>query len=119
MTLQFQTSKIYSMRSACNHDAVWTFEVLRRTAKTVWLKDLVSGETRQCRVTASLCGGYEMCLPLGRYSMAPVLTAEKEVAPEADPAPAATPADPRSDAIDRAENVVRLSDWRHLKAVNG
>lgn len=71
--MKFETGKTYMMRSVCNYDCVWTAEVVKRTAKTVTL--LMDGETKNCRVREY--EGVEEVMPLGRYSMAPVLKADR------------------------------------------
>ena len=74
---KFITGKTYSARSSCNYDAVWSFKVVKRTAKTLSLKDSRTGEVFTKRAKPSYCGSYETCLPLGSFSMAPILTSEK------------------------------------------
>jgi len=67
----FEAGQTYSARSACDHEARFTFNVTRRTAKSVWLDD---GETVR-RVAIHKANGQEIAFPMGRYSMAPVLRA--------------------------------------------
>ena len=57
-------------------DYVWTFEVVARTAKFVTLRDR-HGDTRRVKIHVSERSGepYEWALPLGTYSMAPVVWA--------------------------------------------
>ena len=74
---KFEVGTTYSMRSACNQDCVWTFTVTARTAQTITLTD---GKARQqCRIskTISQYRGAESVFPLGQYSMAPILSADK------------------------------------------
>lgn len=73
----FTVGTTYACRSFCDHDLVWTFTVTKRTARFVTLED-GHGETR--RVGVRVWNGAEHCSPLGTYSMAPVLTADKAVA---------------------------------------
>lgn len=72
---QFEIGKEYSMRSPCDHECVWTYTVTARTEKTITLTD--GKKTIKCRIIANLSNfrNAESVLPLGRYSMAPVLTA--------------------------------------------
>lgn len=72
---QFETGKTYTMRSACMHDCTWTYTVTERTAQTVTITD--GKEVKRCRIVKqdSLYRGAETIFPLGRYSMAPSLTA--------------------------------------------
>ena len=89
------TPGFYSTRSACDYDCIFTYEITRVSAKSVWIKTR-DGEGEQRRgIVKSESGDY--VLPEGSYSMCPVITPEKrnadeveEVTPEA-PAPAATP----------------------------
>ena len=71
----FEANKTYSMRSACDHNCIWTAKVLKRTAQFVTLE--VSGEKEPIRCKVHVWQGSESCYPLGTYSMCPVLTAEK------------------------------------------
>lgn len=70
-TKQFQTGRTYSVRSLCDYDCIFQFEVLGRTDKTVTIK--VHGEPTRRKV--KLVDGVETIDPLGRYSMSPVLRA--------------------------------------------
>lgn len=74
---QFEIGKKYSMRSVCNYDCVWTYTVIGRTACTVTLKDK-HGKNLTCRINKKLTtwNNAETVYPLGRYSMAPMLSAE-------------------------------------------
>lgn len=75
---KFEIGKAYSMSSVCDHECVWTYTVTARTAATVTLTD-DRGEVKKCRVNAKFseyCGA-ETIFPLGRYSMAPILRADR------------------------------------------
>ena len=74
---KFEIGKTYYMRSACDHDCVWSYTITARTASTVTITD--GKMTKTCRINkgASSCYGAEAIYPLGRYSMAPCLTAER------------------------------------------
>lgn len=75
--IRFEVGKQYSCRSICNHDCVWTFTIVARTEKTVVLQDR-NGKQRICRINQKRAErfGYESVLPLGNYSMCPVLSAD-------------------------------------------
>lgn len=60
------------------HDYVWHFTVTARTAKFITLVDKY-GDTS--RVGVYSFDGIEHALPLGRYSMAPIISADR-LAPE-------------------------------------
>lgn len=67
----FTTGAIATARSACDYDCVWTFEVIKRTAAFVTLRDVDNGDVRRCKIHPSFDGG-EYALPFGSFSMAPV-----------------------------------------------
>ena len=72
----FEIGKTYSMRSACDHECVWTYEVIARTASTITITN--GKETKTCRINKkySEYRSAETILPLGKYSMCPMLSAE-------------------------------------------
>lgn len=72
---KFEVGKRYFARSIGDHNCIWTFEVLKRTEKTITIKDIDgSYSTRSRRIDTD--GKREYVLPLGRYSFAPVLGAD-------------------------------------------
>lgn len=75
-TIKFQTGQTAACRSLGDHNCVWVFTVIKRTAKFVTLEDS-NGETY--RVGVYDWDGAEACKPFGRYSMAPTLRADREV----------------------------------------
>ena len=74
-TKTFQVGELVSATSACDSNCVWTFEVTKRTAKFVTLKDLNTGETNRVGVKTDSFEGGEWALPFGTFSMAPVVRA--------------------------------------------
>ena len=78
-TINFETGKTYFCRSACDHNCIFTYTVVRRTAKSVWLKE----EGRHYRKlapkrrTVKMDGNTEYVLPDGSYSMCSFLSATK------------------------------------------
>lgn len=73
---KFETGKTYNVRSACDHNCVWTFKVISRTAAMVKLLDVDTNKTKNCRISKIYSDNNgEAVLPLGNYSMAPVLRA--------------------------------------------
>lgn len=72
--VSFEVGRRYACRSLGDHECVWTFEVIDRTAMFVLLQE-DDGQRR--RVKVRVWQGVEACSPLGTYSLAPVLTAEK------------------------------------------
>ncbi len=76
---KFEIGKKYSMSSPCDHNCIWTYIVIARTAQTITLSD--GEKTKKCRISKqySEWNKAETVFPLGQYSMCPILTAEKEV----------------------------------------
>ena len=74
----FEINKTYECRSIGDWDCVWHYTVVSRTAKTITvLSD--KGETRKLRIIkgASEMLNAECVYPLGKYSMCPILSADK------------------------------------------
>ena len=69
----FRVGHTYSATSACNHNCVWTFEVISRTAKFITIREQSDGETMRVGVRSH--DGEEWASPFGTYSMAPVIRA--------------------------------------------
>jgi hypothetical protein len=74
--LQFETGKIYYCRSACNYDCVWNYIVERRTDTSIWIRDVDSNKPA-VRRNIKRWSNVETVLPLGSYSMAPCLSADR------------------------------------------
>lgn len=72
---KFETGTRYTMRSICDHECVWTYEVIKRTAQTITLYDGKEEKTVRIIKSISEHRGAESVMPLGRYSLAPILTA--------------------------------------------
>lgn len=72
---KFEIGKTYSMRSACDHNCIWTYTVTNRTAQTVTISD--GNEVKRCRISKqhSEYRNAETIFPLGQYSMCPSLSA--------------------------------------------
>ena len=66
MNAQFQIGRTYSERSLCDHDCIFSFTILDRTAKMVTVK--VHGNIVRRKVGMDE-HGVEHFLPFGRYSM--------------------------------------------------
>lgn len=81
---KFEIGKSYFCRSACDYDCIWTFKVVERTAKTIKLVNTMSskGEITACRVFFLHNSQIEAVRPLGSYSMAPILSADKTITEE-------------------------------------
>ena len=72
---EFEVGKEYKMRSICNHDCIWSYTVISRTAQTITVTD--GKKTLKLRVIKKLSEyrGAESVYPLGQYSMCPILSA--------------------------------------------
>jgi hypothetical protein len=67
---KFEAGRTYWTRSACDHDTIFALTVERRTAKTI---RTTTGKT--LRIAEYY--GVETVKPLGSYSMAPVISADR------------------------------------------
>lgn len=74
--IKFETGTEYSTRSICDSECVFTVNIIRRTARSVWIKDM-NGET--VRRSIHVLDGVEFFFPYGKYSMAPVIKATGKV----------------------------------------
>ena len=75
--MTFKVNKIYQMKSPGDQDCVWQYEVIKRTAKSVTLREIGENAQKTFRFTKYCeCEGV---FPLGQYSMAPILKATNEV----------------------------------------
>lgn len=77
MNAKFETSKQYQVRSIGDQNCVWTFEVTRRTEKSIWVS--CDGEYQNKRLAVSIRDGQEIVKPFGTYSMSPTLRASNVV----------------------------------------
>lgn len=79
---KFKVGKSYSMHSACDHNCVWVYKVIARTESTVVLQQVRNGkaygEKARFRIKKNMTEylKVEAVMPLGSYSMAPVLKAD-------------------------------------------
>lgn len=74
----FEQGCTYRMSWITDAQAETLWRVVKRTAKTVTLQTEGFG-TKTCRVRVNAAWESEEVAPLGRYSMAPVLVAAKQV----------------------------------------
>ena len=77
----FEVGKTYYTRSICDYDCVWRFKVVKRTKTTITIQEVDCDEhpfDDQVKVRRIyVYSNCENVRPMGSYSMAPVLTAEK------------------------------------------
>lgn len=69
---KFEVGQKYFARFVTDHDTIVTMKIVKRTPKTVWTD---SGKSFR----VSEYEGVEQFMPLGRYSMAPIMDASKKV----------------------------------------
>jgi len=67
----FEVNKEYSARSICDYDCIFSFKILRRTAKSVWIKVNRQIVRRQIEIYNDA----ETFYPFGHYSMAAIISA--------------------------------------------
>ena len=68
----FQVGNTYSTRSICDHNCIFRFTILARTAKSVTI-DVRGKATRR---GLQIRDGVEQFKPYGNYSMCPIIRAE-------------------------------------------
>ena len=79
----FEVGKTYFMRSICDYDCIWRYKVIKRTKATITIQevDRVTNYIdwpKTCRIRRNNIFGVETVRPLGSYSMAPILSADRE-----------------------------------------
>ncbi len=74
-TQKFQVGKTYYTTSACDSECYFRYTVKRRTEKSVWFIPENSNKIKRCKI--GHWNNSEIFYPLGHYSMAPVIRAEK------------------------------------------
>ena len=67
----FKTGETYETRSICDYDCIFSFKILRRTKKSVWVK--VHNEV--VRRGIEVWRDAETFYPFGKYSMAAIISA--------------------------------------------
>lgn len=72
---KFEIGNTYSMKSICDHECVWTYTVVKRTATTITITDGKDATTCRINKIVSERNNAETIYPIGRYSMAPSLHA--------------------------------------------
>lgn len=76
----FEVGSTYSTRSICDHDTIFRWEVVRRTAKTVTIRSVYANGSYGDEVRRGIVRNYsdpnlETVYPNGKYSMCPVIDA--------------------------------------------
>ena len=75
---KFEVGKKYSCRSIADRDCIFEFEIIKRTEKTVVIKDGL--KEKRCKIHSE--NEEEYIYPLGKYSMCPTLRSSKEMIEE-------------------------------------
>lgn len=77
--LKFEVGNVYACRSVCNQDCIWYFRVVSRTKSTIKIlkDDEKNPVVKRINKQLSEWNGAESVYPLGNYSMAPILSADK------------------------------------------
>ncbi len=70
----FVVGETYTTRSACDYDCIYSFKIIARTEKTLTIEE--HGKTYKRGVRAY--DGSERCSPHGRFSMSPVISADRK-----------------------------------------
>jgi len=75
----FEVSKTYATRSICDSNCIFRFRIERRTAKTVWVQQVIDGrevdEVLKKRV--EVIDDVEAFSPFGKYSTSATIKADK------------------------------------------
>lgn len=81
--VRFEVGQTYYGRFISNHSNVFVYRVVRRTEKSVWVQQLNRGtlepwgEVERKALSTSYMDEHEQCYPMGRYSMCPILGADR------------------------------------------
>jgi hypothetical protein len=70
---KFEIGKTYATRSICDHDCIFSFTILARTAKQVTIKV----HDKVVRRGLTEWNGVEQFKPFGNYSMCAIISADK------------------------------------------
>lgn len=76
MSNKFQVGRIYQTRSICDYDCVYSYKVIKRTAKTL---TLLTEDNKTVVRRIYLYEGEESCKPEGSFSMCPIIRANKVI----------------------------------------
>jgi hypothetical protein len=75
--VKFATGTTYYTRSIGDHNCIWRFTILRRSASSVWILDSDEGQPKVVRRKVSVYSGRETFSPFGQYSMSPTVSADR------------------------------------------
>jgi len=77
-TVKFAVGATYYVRSIGDHNCIWRFAIVRRTASSVWVSE-IDGDRCAVKVERRKVSGYngrETFKPFGVYSMSPTVFAD-------------------------------------------
>lgn len=74
--IKFEVGKTYATRSVCDHDCMFTIEVIKRTDKTITYKEYDTVRRAKIRFNNDNCE----YIRIGNYSMSPNFSAKDLVA---------------------------------------
>lgn len=69
----FEAGRTYWTRSICDSDCIHRVTILRRTAKSVWIKK----DGKEVRRAITVWDGVEQIYPFGQYSMCAIIGADR------------------------------------------
>ena len=74
--IKFEVGREYSTRSICDNNCIFSYTITNRTASTVTAVDKF-GEEKRYKISKKFSEfrGAETFLPLGNYSMCPMISA--------------------------------------------
>lgn len=73
--IKFAAGRTYRTRSACDHKCIFGFEIVRRSAASVWIREEGGAEVKRRKIT--VYRGVETFAPFGSYSMSPIISADR------------------------------------------
>jgi hypothetical protein len=71
--IKFEINKTYYCNSICDSDCKMEYTITKRSSKSVWINE------KRFKINISLNDGNEFIYPEGKYSMCPILRAERVV----------------------------------------
>ena len=74
--IKFEIGKRYTSRFATDSDATLEIEVVARTSKQITIVNPIARELKKVGIKIDDKGN-EMAYPLGKYSMAPIIRADR------------------------------------------
>lgn len=77
---RFTAGTEYATRSACDHNCIYRYLIVRRTDKSAWISEVVNGVASGEVVRKAIKPSYDnTCevIRLESYSMAPILNADR------------------------------------------